>query len=385
MSKIFTFNISLVGSSGSGKTTFIKRHQTGEFEKKYVITTGTQVYSLNFFTSRGQIIFNVVETGKETHGGSTRGQCAIIMFDVTSKGSYDSALKLGRDFLKDDEDIPVVMVGNKSDLHNPKIDLKKEHFHQQKNVEYFEMSSKSYFNYEKPFLHLTRKLLDDSTLEFVPEPVFDIPDVYFHPHKLDDEGMLLAAQSKLPDDDDDIDDDFLNDESYDGAEMESYDDELYVPGDFTGDDDDCVPQNECSDVGSTTISELFADLSVEDGLLDDSASEHEIFDDDCPVQHGFLNDSLAARYELFDEDFTCSEDSSDVTSTDHELDCYKSAFVGELPDESSNDEKSEHDENGSKTQSNHDLQQLKPWNRFFLETAPVSKRNNKFKWQELWQ
>jgi GTPase SAR1 family protein len=31
-----TFKLILVGDGGTGKTTFVKRHVTGEFEKKYV-------------------------------------------------------------------------------------------------------------------------------------------------------------------------------------------------------------------------------------------------------------------------------------------------------------------------------------------------------------
>lgn len=31
-----TFKCILVGDGGTGKTTFVKRHITGEFEKKYV-------------------------------------------------------------------------------------------------------------------------------------------------------------------------------------------------------------------------------------------------------------------------------------------------------------------------------------------------------------
>lgn len=53
-----------------GKTTFVQRHLTGEFRKKYEATIGVNVLPLNFHTNLGEIIFNVWDTaGQEKFGG----------------------------------------------------------------------------------------------------------------------------------------------------------------------------------------------------------------------------------------------------------------------------------------------------------------------------
>ena len=47
------FKLVLVGDGGVGKTTFVKRHLTGEFEKRYIATLGVEVHPMPFFTSHG--------------------------------------------------------------------------------------------------------------------------------------------------------------------------------------------------------------------------------------------------------------------------------------------------------------------------------------------
>lgn len=64
-----TFKLVLLGDGGVGKTTFVKRHLTGEFEKKYIATLGVEVHLLKFYTNFGTILFNVWDTaGQEKYG-----------------------------------------------------------------------------------------------------------------------------------------------------------------------------------------------------------------------------------------------------------------------------------------------------------------------------
>lgn len=56
------FKILLVGDGGVGKTTYVKRHLTGEFEKRYIATIGAEVHPLVFHTNRGPICLNLWDT-----------------------------------------------------------------------------------------------------------------------------------------------------------------------------------------------------------------------------------------------------------------------------------------------------------------------------------
>lgn len=56
------------------QTTFVKRHLTGEFEKKYIATLGVEVHPLSFSTNYGTIVFNCWDTaGQEKFGGLRDG------------------------------------------------------------------------------------------------------------------------------------------------------------------------------------------------------------------------------------------------------------------------------------------------------------------------
>eukprot|EP00287_Rhodomonas_sp_CCMP768_P028553 CAMPEP_0202829698 /NCGR_PEP_ID=MMETSP1389-20130828/15685_1 /ASSEMBLY_ACC=CAM_ASM_000865 /TAXON_ID=302021 /ORGANISM="Rhodomonas sp., Strain CCMP768" /LENGTH=213 /DNA_ID=CAMNT_0049503281 /DNA_START=74 /DNA_END=715 /DNA_ORIENTATION=+ len=204
------FKVVLVGDGGVGKTTYVKRHLSGEFEKKYVATIGVEVHPLLFHTNRGPIIFNVWDTaGQEKFGGLRDGyyiqaNCAIVMFDVTSGSTYKNVPNWYRDIIRVCGNVPTVLTGNKVDVKNRRVKAKHITFHRKKNIQYFEISARSNYQFEKPFLWLARKLVGDPHLHFVESVATLPPEV-----PLDKELMAhyaaqleIASELPLPDEDD---------------------------------------------------------------------------------------------------------------------------------------------------------------------------------------
>ena len=144
------------------------------------------MHPLVFHTNRGAIRFNVWDTaGQEKFGGLRdgyyiQGQCAIIMFDVTSRVTYKNVPNWHRDLVRVCENIPIVLTGNKVDIKDRKVKAKSIVFHRKKNLQvliyftktshmylhtvtglmfvsqYYDISAKSNYNFEKPFLWLAR-------------------------------------------------------------------------------------------------------------------------------------------------------------------------------------------------------------------------------------
>jgi GTP-binding nuclear protein Ran len=208
------FKLVLVGDGGVGKTTFVRRHRTGEFERKYVATMGVEVLPLPFTTTHGQIVFNCWDTaGQEKFGGLRDGyyiggQAAIIMFDVTSRVTYRSVPHWHKDLVRVCLNIPIVLVGNKIDSKDRKVRPKDIYYHRRKGLQYYDISARSHWNFEKPFLYIARKLIGEPSLNFTeayaPLPPADIP-VDLEDMKKREAQMEAARNCALPDaDDDDI-------------------------------------------------------------------------------------------------------------------------------------------------------------------------------------
>ncbi|KAF9114185.1 GTP-binding nuclear protein gsp1/Ran [Mortierella sp. 14UC] len=144
------FKLILLGDGGSGKTTFVKCHLSAEFEK-HTATLGVKE-----------------KFGGLRDGYYIDGQCAIIMFDLTSRITYKHVPNWHRGLVRVCENIPIILCGNKVDIKERKVKPKAVDFHRKKSLQYYDVSAKSNHNLEKPFLWLACKLAGRQDLELLP-------------------------------------------------------------------------------------------------------------------------------------------------------------------------------------------------------------------------
>lgn len=202
------FKLILVGDGGVGKEQFVKRHLPDGSELNNVLnvtrTDGATVATITrlvFWTNRGPIKFNVwnIDATQAFDMLSYGGQCAIIMFDVTSRITYTHVPNWHHDLTSVCNNIPIVLCGNKVDIMDRKVKANQITFHLKKNLQYYDISAKSNYNFEKPFLWLARKLSGDNHLTFVEAPAPQ-PPVFTRMNA----ELAQAAAQPLPEDDVDL-------------------------------------------------------------------------------------------------------------------------------------------------------------------------------------
>lgn len=174
--EIPTWKLVLIGDGAVGKTTFVTRHISGEFEKRYIPTLSVNVNPLDFHTNYGRLVFECWDTAGQEKFGYLRegfyigGEAAIIMFDVTARVTYRNVPVWYTDFTRIcTEQIPIVLVGNKVDCRDRAVKPRDIVFHRRKGIQYYDISAKSNFNYEKPFLYLLKAKTGKKDLEFIKE------------------------------------------------------------------------------------------------------------------------------------------------------------------------------------------------------------------------
>ena len=127
------------------------------------------------------------------------------MFDVCSRITYKNVPKWYKDLVRVCENIPIVLVGNKVDVKDRKVKAKQITFHRKKNLQYYDISAKSNYQFEKPFVWLLGKIVGDPALSLVEAPALAPGEAEItaeHAQQLEAE-LNDAANQPLPEGEDD--------------------------------------------------------------------------------------------------------------------------------------------------------------------------------------
>jgi GTP-binding nuclear protein Ran len=127
------------------------------------------------------------------------------MFDVCSRITYQNVPKWYKDLVRVCENIPIVLVGNKVDVKDRKVKAKQITFHRKKNLQYYDISAKSNYQFEKPFIWLLRRLSGDPNLSLVEAPILQASEVVIDQDQIETMNRELedAAGRELPEGEDD--------------------------------------------------------------------------------------------------------------------------------------------------------------------------------------
>ena len=175
------YKLLLVGDNGVGKTTLIHRLLNGEFVSYYKPTTSIEVKKLSFNSNYGIITFDIHDTpGKEKfskikNNNSSNLDAIMGLCDITSESSVNN-LDLWYNIMNSNG-LPSIACGNKFDVNKHKLPEIKKMGLVDKWGMYYDISAKTNYDYEKPFLYLARKLSSHNDLVFTPFPPVKPPEI----------------------------------------------------------------------------------------------------------------------------------------------------------------------------------------------------------------
>lgn len=92
------------------------------------------------------------------------------MFDVTSRITYKNVPKWHKDITRVCDNIPIVLVGNKVDVKDRKVKARQILFPRKHGIQYYDISAKSNYQFEKPFVWILKKITGNSNLTLVEAP-----------------------------------------------------------------------------------------------------------------------------------------------------------------------------------------------------------------------
>ena len=129
----FLFKLILIGDSSVGKSNILLKYLKGEFNPNSKATVGVEFGTKNVSINNKKIKIQIWDTaGQERYRSITSAyykgaKGAFIVYDITRKGTFDNIEKWITDLKTNgDQNIAIVIIGNKSDLDDKREITKEE-------------------------------------------------------------------------------------------------------------------------------------------------------------------------------------------------------------------------------------------------------------------
>ncbi len=158
----------LIGDPNVGKTSLVRRFVEGQFNVSYRATIGVDLFYKEMESSEGPISMNVWDIAGQTTFSLIRprfysgAKGALLVFDLTMPSSFKSLSYWVNDIKNGQKDVPIVLLGNKSDMTRLReiSDQEARGFVvETPNIQdYFETSAKTGENVEKAFQLLSNAI-----------------------------------------------------------------------------------------------------------------------------------------------------------------------------------------------------------------------------------
>lgn len=161
------FKVIMVGSGGVGKSALTLQFMYDEFVEDYEPTKADS-YRKKVMLDGQEVQIDILDTAGQEDYAAIRdnyfrsGEGFLCVFSITERESLSAAQELREQILrvKNDENIPFLLVGNKMDLDDRRVvtvDMAKEQADQWR-VSYIETSAKTRHNVNNVFIDLLRSI-----------------------------------------------------------------------------------------------------------------------------------------------------------------------------------------------------------------------------------
>ena len=164
-----TLKLLVLGGSSVGKSNFIHRFITNEFSEHHISSSGLELKSSDIIIKNKRIRIQLWDTaGQEKYKSITKSlfvkvQGIIAMFDLTKEESFKQ-IKFWIKIIREEcgPRMPLILLGNKSDLENLIIISEKEimDYVNKEKIHYIMTSSKTNLNIRKAVIDLCEEVLE---------------------------------------------------------------------------------------------------------------------------------------------------------------------------------------------------------------------------------